>query len=114
WTEAGVRRECRDRQRRVRGASETLQSSRENQKRRCAGAQRRTVCVIDQGARGGRGRVERSFHRRAGAAGEEDRAGAGNRDAHRSEEHTSELQSRFDLVCRLLLEKKNKTVKQML
>src|SRR6266704_6676451 len=33
--------------------------------------------------------------RRAGAAGGE-----------RSEEHTSELQSRFDLVCRLLLEKK--------
>src|SRR5699024_12212386 len=27
----------------------------------------------------------------------------------RSEEHTSELQSRFDLVCRLLLEKKNYT-----
>src|SRR5699024_12706574 len=27
-------------------------------------------------------------------------------DAVRSEEHTSELQSRFDLVCRLLLEKK--------
>src|SRR5699024_11548348 len=26
--------------------------------------------------------------------------------AIRSEEHTSELQSRFDLVCRLLLEKK--------
>src|SRR5207249_9783022 len=26
--------------------------------------------------------------------------------APRSEEHTSELQSRFDLVCRLLLEKK--------
>src|SRR5438874_5192239 len=26
----------------------------------------------------------------------------------RSEEHTSELQSRRDLVCRLLLEKKNK------
>src|SRR5207249_9575068 len=26
--------------------------------------------------------------------------------AGRSEEHTSELQSRFDLVCRLLLEKK--------
>src|SRR5207249_11053759 len=26
----------------------------------------------------------------------------------RSEEHTSELQSRFDLVCRLLLEKKKK------
>src|SRR5206468_10201366 len=29
--------------------------------------------------------------------------------AQRSEEHTSELQSRSDLVCRLLLEKKKKT-----
>src|SRR5206468_7427764 len=29
--------------------------------------------------------------------------------AARSEEHTSELQSRSDLVCRLLLEKKKKT-----
>src|SRR5207249_10468722 len=29
----------------------------------------------------------------------------------RSEEHTSELQSRFDLVCRLLLEKKKKKKK---
>src|SRR5437868_11472081 len=28
------------------------------------------------------------------------------RKQRRSEEHTSELQSRFDLVCRLLLEKK--------
>src|SRR6266513_1763382 len=28
----------------------------------------------------------------------------------RSEEHTSELQSRFDLVCRLLLAKKKKTM----
>src|SRR5438067_8087327 len=28
------------------------------------------------------------------------------RAGERSEEHTSELQSRFDLVCRLLLEKK--------
>src|SRR5437868_8653922 len=38
-------------------------------------------------------------------------AGAGapspTRTSRRSEEHTSELQSRFDLVCRLLLEKKN-------
>src|SRR5438874_10401802 len=30
----------------------------------------------------------------------------------RSEEHTSELQSRRDLVCRLLLEKKKKTEKK--
>src|SRR5207249_6912655 len=29
-----------------------------------------------------------------------------HRTSSRSEEHTSELQSRFDLVCRLLLEKK--------
>src|SRR5699024_11772588 len=29
----------------------------------------------------------------------------------RSEEHTSELQSRFDIVCRLLLEKKKKLMK---
>src|SRR5207249_9541481 len=31
----------------------------------------------------------------------------------RSEEHTSELQSRFDLVCRLLLEKKKKTTQSI-
>src|SRR5260221_6570598 len=30
--------------------------------------------------------------------------------AHRSEEHTSELQSHSDLVCRLLLEKKKERV----
>src|SRR5690349_23972136 len=46
--------------------------------------------------------------------GPEDRSGRlarfeGSQHAtHRSEEHTSELQSRRDLVCRLLLEKKNK------
>src|SRR5437868_11150610 len=33
------------------------------------------------------------------------------RGTRRSEEHTSELQSRFDLVCRLLLEKKKKTAR---
>src|SRR5438874_4647580 len=33
------------------------------------------------------------------------------RRAERSEEHTSELQSRRDLVCRLLLEKKKKNKK---
>src|SRR5215211_8939297 len=31
----------------------------------------------------------------------------------RSEEHTSELQSHSDLVCRLLLEKKNKTLSSL-
>src|SRR5438105_11436051 len=33
---------------------------------------------------------------------------------HRSEEHTSELQSRVDLVCRLLLEKKKKKKKKII
>src|SRR2546430_7657306 len=33
------------------------------------------------------------------------------RPAERSEEHTSELQSQSNLVCRLLLEKKKKSVK---
>src|SRR2546430_14866628 len=32
--------------------------------------------------------------------------------AQRSEEHTSELQSQSNLVCRLLLEKKKKTTRQ--
>src|SRR5437773_7654317 len=46
----------------------------------------------------------------AGEQGRRDLEAAGRR-AHeelaRSEEHTSELQSHHDLVCRLLLEKKN-------
>src|SRR2546421_12490370 len=41
--------------------------------------------------------VDRPVARRAG-------------EANRSEEHTSELQSRSDLVCRLLLEKKKKSL----
>src|SRR2546429_6781474 len=36
-----------------------------------------------------------------------DRRGRGSSCAPRSEEHTSELQSRLHLVCRLLLEKTN-------
>src|SRR2546427_954425 len=36
------------------------------------------------------------------------RGGAPRRGAPRSEEHTSELQSQSNLVCRLLLEKKKK------
>src|SRR2546428_10315006 len=45
----------------------------------------------------------------AGTGDECDLVGQG-----RSEEHTSELQSRSDLVCRLLLEKKNNTVRYTL
>src|SRR5687768_18095487 len=43
--------------------------------------------------------------------GEPDAADRGQGSAeHRSEEHTSELQSRLHLVCRLLLEKKKKII----
>src|SRR2546422_6965281 len=55
----------------------------------------------------------RSLHRRGPAragrmdAGLAHDAAEPHRRAPRSEEHTSELQSRLHLVCRLLLEKKN-------
>src|SRR3712207_8081613 len=71
----------------------------------------------DRGERGGRGGEGRDRARRAGRVrralprprhrADDDapvRGGSG-----RSEEHTSELQSRQYLVCRLLLEKKKKT-----
>src|SRR5688572_32020983 len=51
--------------------------------------------------RGNGGRRARAVHRLR------TRPGPG-RLQHRSEEHTSELQSQSNLVCRLLLEKKNK------
>src|SRR5256886_12319601 len=38
----------------------------------------------------------------------------GGKDAQRSEEHTSELQSQSNLVCRLLLEKKKKLPTELL
>src|SRR5215469_1354756 len=47
-----------------------------------------------------RGRLDGPRHRR--------RRRSRRRRCERSEEHTSELQSRRDLVCRLLLEKKKK------
>src|SRR5690606_42157982 len=50
----------------------------------------------------------RRRRRRAGGAAPPPRPSACRRScAPRSEEHTSELQSRENLVCRLLLEKKN-------
>src|SRR3712207_7542325 len=52
-----------------------------------------------RGERGGRG--EAAFA---------DGDGAADDDRRRSEEHTSELQSRQYLVCRLLLEKKKRTI----
>src|SRR2546422_5832337 len=52
--------------------------------------------------------VTRQRHPELGLLGEEQGASAGS--AARSEEHTSELQSRLHLVCRLLLEKKKKNL----
>src|SRR5699024_11305347 len=46
------------------------------------------------------GQILRKIRRQGGKAAVQQKAFQG-----RSEEHTSELQSRFDLVCRLLLEK---------
>src|SRR5205809_2949973 len=41
---------------------------------------------------------------------DDERGGAAEVERDRSEEHTSELQSRLHLVCRLLLEKKKKHI----
>src|SRR5438067_602255 len=50
--------------------------------------------------------VATSFSRKSAPPRPLIRFKAGSTSSARSEEHTSELQSRFDLVCRLLLEKK--------
>src|SRR2546430_9373856 len=60
---------------------------------------RSRVVSVEQGPGGAR-------RQRAGAA--QSFAGGAARGASRSEEHTSELQSQSNLVCRLLLEKKKK------
>src|SRR5690349_24197537 len=57
--------------------------------------------------RAGRGAHE-AVARRDGPREHHDRRGG------RSEEHTSELQSRRDLVCRLLLEKKKQKITSMI
>src|SRR5690606_42085970 len=52
--------------------------------------------------------IDRIHHQRMIPLAEQRHQGhADGRHARRSEEHTSELQSRENLVCRLLLEKKN-------
>src|SRR5438094_4988311 len=65
-----------------------------------APAQRRTAPTYDGRSRAA---AETAPHRCRRACVDGGRLPAG-----RSEEHTSELQSPYDLVCRLLLEKKNK------
>src|SRR5438309_9211694 len=56
---------------------------------------------------GGRERVGVRARRRLAGEGRRVVSMAVARDGVRSEEHTSELQSQFHIVCRLLLEKKN-------
>src|SRR3712207_9473178 len=53
--------------------------------------------------------LERAGHDRAPPLVSHDLVPLAEQRSTRSEEHTSELQSRQYLVCRLLLEKKNKT-----
>src|SRR3989440_9518448 len=69
-----------------------------------------------QGREPGRGRGDRGRDPGRRARGRGEGRAAARRDAAvaRSEEHTSELQSRSDLVCRLLLEKKKKSIKSLL
>src|SRR5207249_5643206 len=92
----------------------------------CAGER---AAMLDREVRdtGARIEIARSHERLRGARLEATRARAaaigfegqvrgqlriGQDDTDRSEEHTSELQSRFDLVCRLLLEKKKNKKKK--
>src|SRR5690606_40297910 len=66
----------------------------------CTRRKRRWICPpkwVTAQARKGRGRLASRVSRQLAT-----------RNMERSEEHTSELQSRENLVCRLLLEKKKK------
>src|SRR5256885_5969388 len=68
----------------------------------------RSVLAERRGYRGHLLAVRCARHRDAGLAEERFGAGRFRTDIIRSEEHTSELQSPCNLVCRLLLEKKKK------
>src|SRR3989442_4049969 len=69
------------------------------------------------GRKGGRGSIDVAAHADVHAEAHSDQEGNQRRRLladflpDRSEEHTSELQSRPHLVCRLLLEKKKNTTK---
>src|SRR2546421_6733332 len=69
----------------------------------------RVVCATasDDGATVPRGNSAGGFFRKAALT---PASTANTMPEYRSEEHTSELQSRSDLVCRLLLEKKKNIV----
>src|SRR2546430_5544369 len=74
-----------------------------------AHADRPAICRSDSGRRRAGGVVRGPNDRRVVRANASMNMGCGERnDPSRSEEHTSELQSQSNLVCRLLLEKKKK------
>src|SRR2546421_8716583 len=69
----------------------------------------RSASQLEGAARSHRGwRADRGRQHRDRAGHADDARADRPRALPRSEEHTSELQSRSDLVCRLLLEKKKK------
>src|SRR5690349_24127689 len=78
----------------------TLFRSREGQHRR------KRDEAVDEDQDDGKARCQNDFRQQILQGGARICYGAAR--GHRSEEHTSELQSRRDLVCRLLLEKKKK------
>src|SRR5438132_9651452 len=64
--------------------------------------------------RSARSRANRRLRARRRCLRRKRHGGRPPRKASRSEEHTSELQSHSDLVCRLLLEKKKKKNKKLI
>src|SRR3712207_7305626 len=78
---------------------------------RSSDAVHRRAGVLADRARDAAARSREPVARTQGAVEGRDRRQQHDHDGLRSEEHTSELQSRQYLVCRLLLEKKNRTVK---
>src|SRR5699024_12162938 len=80
----------------IRNQRKRREGQRESQKLSVIGGE---IVVLEQPAR----------NRNAKSSHENDDWNQRNKGQFRSEEHTSELQSRFDLVCRLLLEKINKS-----
>src|SRR2546430_5093953 len=69
------------------------------------------ACAFHHGRRGCSGSHNRNFCRLHGARAERHQKSPRLFHHQRSEEHTSELQSQSNLVCRLLLEKKKKNKK---
>src|SRR5207248_5028811 len=73
----------------------------------CGGQHAAGVERAERGPRTRSARLVRSQNQDAGAGQVQGMLAGILRSVARSEEHTSELQSPYELVCRLLLEKKN-------